>query len=134
MANFLKKAFIVASVMMPLGVAIAEPSPVELVLGVEMSYQEYAKTLVPDNHWAAFNTLINNESNWNPKAQNPVSTAFGIGQFLDGTWATVGCEKTTDPKKQIDCTVSYVDKNYGNATEALRMWNHRKITTGHGWY
>ena len=32
------------------------------------------------------NCLIINESNWNPKAQNPISTAGGLFQFIDSTW------------------------------------------------
>ena len=31
-------------------------------------------------------SIIECESGWNPKAQNPVSTAGGLAQFIDGTW------------------------------------------------
>ena len=135
MANLPIIALGLVALLLPVAV-IAEPLDLndQGVYGVEMTPKEYARTLVPDEHWEDFDTLINYESGWNPTAQNPVSTAYGIGQFLDSTWATVGCEKTSDPKTQIDCTVVYIEKNYGDATEALRTWRHRLSTDGHGWY
>ena len=33
--------------------------------------------------------VINHESKGNPKAENPISTASGLFQFLDGTWQGV---------------------------------------------
>ena len=33
--------------------------------------------------------IIRRESGGNPKAKNPKSTAYGLCQFLDGTWAYV---------------------------------------------
>jgi len=33
--------------------------------------------------------IIRRESNWNPTAKNPKSTAYGLCQFLDGTWKYV---------------------------------------------
>lgn len=32
------------------------------------------------------------ESNLNPRAKNPISSAKGIYQFLDGTWEWIGAE------------------------------------------
>ncbi|MDC1191166.1 lytic transglycosylase domain-containing protein [Gammaproteobacteria bacterium] len=62
----------------------------------------------------AFYQIINKESGWNPTAQNPTSTAYGLAQFLDSTWATVNCEKTSNPYRQIDCAIKYIDERYGN--------------------
>ncbi|WP_348240207.1 transglycosylase SLT domain-containing protein, partial [Salmonella enterica] len=50
--------------------------------------------------WDALAWLIGKESSWNPKAQNPKSTAYGLFQFLDSTWASVGGRKTSDPTAQ----------------------------------
>ncbi|WP_448610943.1 aggregation-promoting factor C-terminal-like domain-containing protein [Geodermatophilus sp. URMC 60] len=58
------------------------------------------------------------ESNWNPKAQNPTSTAYGIAQFLDATWATTGIAKTSDPYRQIDAGLIYIDERYDTACAA----------------
>ena len=51
--------------------------------------------------------LIIEESHWNPKADNPTSTAYGLGQFLDRTWENVnkalgGNLDRDDPYDQID--------------------------------
>ncbi|WP_100501656.1 aggregation-promoting factor C-terminal-like domain-containing protein [Geodermatophilus chilensis] len=58
------------------------------------------------------------ESNWNPTAQNPTSTAYGIAQFLDMTWATTGIAKTSDPYRQIDAGLIYIDERYDTACDA----------------
>ena len=58
------------------------------------------------------------ESNWNPTAQNPTSTAYGIAQFLDATWATTGIAKTSDPYLQIDAGLIYIDERYDTACNA----------------
>jgi len=76
--------------------------------------------------WQAFSEIVRRESEWNHLAQNKKSTAFGLGQFLNSTWATVGCEKTEDPYKQIDCAIKYIDKNYGSPSNALTFWNKHK--------
>lgn len=39
--------------------------------------------------YATIYRLINYESGWNPNAQNPNSSASGLGQFLDSTWESV---------------------------------------------
>jgi hypothetical protein len=84
--------------------------------------REYAKRKV-QNKWGVeqveyFNKIIQKESNWVATAQNPISTAYGLGQFLNSTWSTVGCEKTSDPQTQIDCTIKYIESRYGTPEKA----------------
>lgn len=85
----------------------------------------YAKQQVVDRwgeaEWEAFNTIIIKESRWNSNAQNPNSTAYGLGQFLNSTWASVGCVKTSDKYKQIDCTIKYISQRYNTPTRALNF-------------
>lgn len=45
----------------------------------------YLYATSPDPGWA--DGIIWRESNWIPTAQNPYSTAAGLAQFLDTTWA-----------------------------------------------
>lgn len=66
-------------------------------------------------------TLWNKESGWNPAAQNPTSTAYGIAQFLNSTWKGTGYEKTSDPYKQIDAGLSYIMGRYGSPSRALQF-------------
>lgn len=85
--------------------------------------KEYAKIKIEEefgeDHWSSFDVLINKESGWSNTIKNPNSTAYGIGQFLNSTWSSVGCVKTDDAKTQIDCTISYVKQRYGNPSKAL---------------
>lgn len=67
--------------------------------------------------------LWNRESGWNPHAQNPTSTAFGIAQFLNGTWAGTGFNKTADPYQQIDAGLTYIKNRFGNPSNALAFWD-----------
>jgi hypothetical protein len=61
------------------------------------------------------------ESNWRSKAQNKLSTAYGIPQLLK--------MKETNPYKQIDLGLKYIDKRYkGSPCKALA--HHKKK----GWY
>jgi hypothetical protein len=56
------------------------------------------------------NALWAKESNWNPKAKNKKSTAYGIPQLLK--------LKETDPYLQIDKGLIYIKHRYGTMCEA----------------
>jgi hypothetical protein len=92
------------------------------------AYQEYLKDIVPDQEETCYFNIIDRESNWNPLAQNPTSTAFGIGQFLNSTWGLVDSKKTKNPYDQIDAMVEYVKVVYGDGCKA---WDFRYRN---GWY
>lgn len=64
----------------------------------------------------------------NPTAQNPSSSAYGIFQFLDSTWGSVGGSKTSDPYKQSVYGLKYIKQRYGTPTGAWNFWN------ANGWY
>jgi hypothetical protein len=68
------------------------------------------------------------ESGWRNTAQNPTSTAYGIGQFLDSTWGGYGVSKTSDPGKQILAMARYIKARYGSPSRAL------SFHIGHNWY
>lgn len=69
--------------------------------------------------WQALLELWACESGWDNTAQNPYSTAYGMAQFLDQTWAQYGCSKTSDPAEQIRCGLRYVQQRYGTPAAAL---------------
>jgi hypothetical protein len=75
--------------------------------------------------WAALRTLVQNESGWNPNAQNPTSTAYGLFQFLDSTWSSVGATKTSSPVGQIAAGLRYIKSRYGSPGAALGAWQSR---------
>lgn len=70
--------------------------------------------------------LVQHESGCRSTAQNPHSTAYGIFQFLDSTWAGAGCTKTSDPVQQMVCGQRYVNNRYGGWSGAKAFWqSHR---------
>lgn len=95
----------------------------------EYALQRLRERGLPESEINALTELWNRESGdpnagggvatWNPNAQNPRSTAYGIAQFLDGTWAGVGGEKTSDPYKQIDYGIEYIIGRFNTPSEAL---------------
>jgi hypothetical protein len=95
-------------------------------------YQKYAFSLFPQFGWGTDQqqpliSLWNQESGWNPTAQNPTSTAYGIAQFLDTTWGPYG-PKTSDPGLQIQYGLQYIRDRYGAPSMA---WAHEQLNN---WY
>ena len=68
--------------------------------------------------WTALNNVVMSESGWCNVAQNPGSTAYGIGQFLDTTWAGTGYSKTSNPAVQIAAMLKYIKGRYGDPIKA----------------
>lgn len=79
--------------------------------------------------WARSQSLANiirRESSFRPTAQNPTSTAYGLFQFLDQTWATVRCTKSSDAYRQSVCGLRYIQRRYRTPERAWAFWqaNH----------
>ena len=79
--------------------------------------------------WEAADWIINKESGWNPTAQNPVSTASGLFQFIDGTWAAYRPAGSTAPKarlapvnEQAMAGMAYMGGRYGDPIKAKAYW------------
>jgi cell wall-associated NlpC family hydrolase len=77
--------------------------------------------------WADLVKLWNQESGWSNTAQNPSSTAYGIAQFLNSTWAAYG-PKTSNAGLQIKYGLEYIKGRYGNPSSA---WGHEEAFN---WY
>ncbi|SDX39569.1 Transglycosylase SLT domain-containing protein [Geodermatophilus africanus] len=93
------------------------------------SYKEYAMAKVGSaEQFSCLEKLWGKESGWNPNAQNPTSTAYGIPQFLNSTWASTGIAKTSDGYRQIDAGLIYIENRYGSPCGA---WSHSQAN---GWY
>lgn len=74
---------------------------------------------IDHSEWVCLEKLWTRESNWRHTAQNKTSTAFGIAQFLDGTWNAVGIEKSRNPYVQIQAGLIYIEKRYDTPCQAL---------------
>ncbi|MEX5721020.1 transglycosylase SLT domain-containing protein [Geodermatophilus maliterrae] len=93
------------------------------------SFKDYALSKVGSaEQFSCLESLWGKESGWNPNAQNPTSTAYGIPQFLDSTWASTGIAKTSDGYRQIDAGLIYIEERYGSPCAA---WAHSQAK---GWY
>lgn len=77
---------------------------------------------------AATDQLLMHESGYRNTAQNPTSTAYGMFQFLDSTWAGTGIGKTSDPRLQAIAGGRYIGGRYGSPIGAWGFWQ------GHHWY
>lgn len=71
--------------------------------------------------------LIGRESSWKPTADNPRSTAWGYGQFLDSTRKAYQKKfpnlNYNNPVHQIILTAAYVKDRYGTIDKALQFWD-----------
>lgn len=74
------------------------------------------------NHeWKSLFILWDRESRWDPTANNPESSAFGIPQMLN-------MPENTSMLKQIDLGLKYIKHRYGTPSQALAFHNRN------GWY
>jgi hypothetical protein len=94
------------------------------------SYKDYAMQKLggAGSEFTCLENLWGKESGWNPNAQNPSSTAYGIPQFLNSTWAGTGIAKTSDGYRQIDAGLIYIENRFGSPCGA---WAHSQAK---GWY
>lgn len=88
----------------------------------------YAQSLIKNKYpnwnkgqWKALVKLWNKESHWNPRADNPKSTAYGIAQVL-------GTKRNTPAPQQVARGLAYINHRY--KTPSIAWAHHRK----HGWY
>jgi hypothetical protein len=79
--------------------------------------------------WPSLETLWDHESDWNERAENPSSGAYGIPQALPPTkLASAGSDWRTSSPTQIAWGLSYIKARYGDPCRAWVFWQ------GHNWY
>lgn len=86
-----------------------------------------ARQIVGAGQFQCFSNIIDHESGWNYKAQNPSSGAYGLVQALPGTkMASAGADWRTNPATQIKWGLKYMDSRYGSPCGAWSFWqsNH----------
>lgn len=104
--------------------AISKASAQTARAGGVAGYQQYAKSKLAQFGWSEseMNALIelwDRESDWNPNADNPTSTAQGIAQKMQSVHGPV--EPT--PEGQIDWGLRYILDRYGSPSRALQHHN-----------
>ena len=79
--------------------------------------------------FACYDEIIAKESRWDPRADNPTSSAYGIPQALPGRkMASAGADWKTNPATQIKWGLGYIKDRYGSPCQAL------SFRQGHDWY
>lgn len=87
----------------------------------ELGKKMLAASGVPGS-WDALENLWTKESNWDERADNPSSDAYGIPQALPGSkMASHGSDWLTNPKTQIAWGLDYIRDRYGSTDAA---WGH----------
>ena len=105
-----------------LGSIFIQSVPAKADINAIDAYKIYAHIKVGSyKEFVCLEKLWTKESNWRYKAKNKQSSAYGIPQLLK--------MKETNPYKQIDLGLRYIDKRYkGNACAAWQHWRSK------GWY
>jgi SLT domain-containing protein len=83
------------------------------------------------NQWPSLDQLVSHESSWNPKAENPTSSASGLFQFLDSTSQAYGLgphAANASVQNQIAAGLQYIRNRYHDPNGAWDFWQ------GHGYY
>ena len=96
---------------------VYEPRPIL----EQVSAKEIAKELLDPKQFVCLTRLIGKESAWRPEAQNPTSTASGIGQMLDSTVSSLGMKKSDSAVAQLVATLSYISRRHVTPCGA---WKH----------
>jgi hypothetical protein len=105
--------YMVGSTLVSMNAVNASKYPIE-----KDYYKLYSHNkLISAKQYLCLEQLWTLESQWNPKANNPKSSAYGIPQLLK--------LKTNDPYKQIDAGLKYIGHRYGTPCRALA--HHLKV-------
>jgi hypothetical protein len=89
-----------------------------------LDFKEYAEQVSRlsyrwgDKQMSCLRKLWGKESAWNPEADNPTSTAYGIAQMLN--------ETSRDGYEQIRNGLRYIQHRYENPCNAWEFWLENK--------
>jgi len=95
---------------------------------MQVSAKEVAKELLNKEQYSCLTKLIGRESAWKITAQNPTSTASGLGQLLNSTYSSLGMKKSDSGISQLVATLSYISRRHSHPCGA---WKHFQEK---GWY
>jgi flagellar biosynthesis GTPase FlhF len=85
--------------------------------------QAMARQMVPAGQFQCFSNIVDHESDWNYKAVNPSSGAYGMFQALPGTkMSSAGADWRTNPATQIKWGLNYMNDRYGSPCDAWSFW------------
>jgi hypothetical protein len=93
----------------------------------QVDARELAKELLNDKDFKCWDQLMTKESHWADR-KNPVSSAEGVGQLLDGTMDNLGMKRSEAPAAQMIAALAYLGRHYGSggACSAWKKWQTHK--------
>jgi len=75
-----------------------------------------------DGQFEALNRIVIKESGWNPRAKEPRTGAYGLGQALPASkMAPFGADYLTNPETQLKWLMAYIKGRYGTPNGALEF-------------
>ncbi len=99
----------------------------------EADPRDIARAMLPEHGFAAdqfgcLDALYVSESGWDPTADNPSSSAYGIPQALTETHDDLPADYMTNPATQIEWGLDYIRSSYGTPCSA---WEFKQANN---WY
>lgn len=97
---------------------------VPVVMNNQQKVEAFVNELMTKRQASCLLWIFDKESHMNPKAKNPTSSARGIGQLLDSTYANIGLKHSADPIAQVVASIAYISRHYGSdgACAAKAFW------------
>ena len=82
---------------------------------------------IPEKDWSGINYIVSHESGWNPRAVNPSSGTYGLGQMQSYNlhyYTSHGSKN--NPIAQLMGIMDYIHDRYGTVAKAVAFWqrNH----------
>jgi len=109
---------LVSSAMNP---QVANPIERKLLID-QVDARQLAMELLDAKDFKCWDQLMTKESHWADR-KNPVSSAEGIGQLLDGTMENLGMKRSDAPAAQMVAALAYLGRHYGSGG-ACSAWAH----------
>lgn len=89
---------------------------------LSVNAKEVAKELLNKEQFVCLTKLVGKESAWRANAENPTSSASGIGQLLDSTYSRLGMQKSDSGVAQLVATLSYIHRRWVTPCNAWKNW------------
>jgi hypothetical protein len=95
--------------------------------------RDIARAMLPkfgfsSDQFGCLDSLYMSESDWDPTADNPTSSAYGIPQALTETHDDLPADYMTNPASQIEWGLDYIRSSYGTPCSA---WEFKQANN---WY
>lgn len=100
----------------------AIPAVNKTMLLAQIDSKELARELLTTKNYKCFSSLIGKESAWR-SAQNPKSSAKGVGQLLESTYRNLGMKHSQVEAAQVVAALAYIGRKYGSSGPC-GAWKH----------